>query len=277
VLTALLAGLPAQELRGANVGDLRVTEHRGGVLRVRGKGNKDRAVPIEPALIEVLNAYLASRATRFPPSARLRTRGPELNRWPASAPPFVGADGHPNHPRAAALLERTAAWGSNVPRLAATSARPAYRTGDHHAAGRDGEKPADPGLRAPTAGANGTASAPERGCSALLRGQVCGRRAIHAPLVDRTDSPMPATKRAISPNQTRWDLPVSGQGCLRTGWRGQRRRTNRTGAGAQLFDHPPVTFPRLPLRCVPHTGRVVLSADDYGLVDQRLIAAPIMI
>jgi hypothetical protein len=85
-----------------------------------------------------------------PPSARLRTGGPELTRWPASAPLFVGANGHRitrGMLRAAALLERTAAWGSNVPRLAATSARPAYRTGDHHAAGRDGEKPADPGLR----------------------------------------------------------------------------------------------------------------------------------
>jgi hypothetical protein len=92
--------------------------------------------------------------------------------------------------------------------------------------------------------------------------------------IDRTDSPMPATKRAISP---RWDLPVSGRGCLRTGWRDQRRRINRTTAAAQLFDHPPVAFARLPLRCVPHTGGVVLSADDYGLVDQRLIAAPIMI
>jgi integrase/recombinase XerC len=94
VLTALLAGLRAQELRSANVGDLRVTEDRGGVLRVRGKGNKDRAVPIESALIAVLNAYLVSRAARFPATARRRAGGPELNRWPADAPRFVGHDGH---------------------------------------------------------------------------------------------------------------------------------------------------------------------------------------
>ncbi len=94
VLTALLAGLRAQELRGANIGDLRVTDGRGGVLHVRGKGNKDRAVPIEPALIAVLSAYLVSRAARFPATPRRRTGGAELNRWPANAPLFVGHDGH---------------------------------------------------------------------------------------------------------------------------------------------------------------------------------------
>ena len=46
VFTALLAGLRSHELRGANIGDLRVdNEGRGGVLHVHGKGNKDRAVP----------------------------------------------------------------------------------------------------------------------------------------------------------------------------------------------------------------------------------------
>jgi integrase/recombinase XerC len=94
ILTALLAGLRAQELRGANVGDLRVTEDRGGVLHVRGKGNKDRTVPIEAALIAVLTAYLASRAARFPATPRRRAGGVELSRWPANAPLFVGHDGH---------------------------------------------------------------------------------------------------------------------------------------------------------------------------------------
>jgi integrase/recombinase XerC len=94
ILTALLAGLRAQELRGANVGDLRVTDDRAGVLHVRGKGNKDRAVPIEAALIDVLTAYLGSRAARFPATPRRRAGGTELNRWPADAPLFVGHDGH---------------------------------------------------------------------------------------------------------------------------------------------------------------------------------------
>ncbi len=93
ILSALLAGLRAAELRSANVGDLRVTEDGGGVLHVRGKGNKDRTVPVEPALIAVLTAYLVSRAVRFPAAARRRARDSELNRWSASAPLFVGHDG----------------------------------------------------------------------------------------------------------------------------------------------------------------------------------------
>ncbi len=93
ILTALLAGLRAQELRGANIGDLRLTDDGGGVLHVRGKGNKDRAVPIEAALIDILTAYLGSRAARFPGTTRHHA-APPLRRWPASAPLFVGHDGH---------------------------------------------------------------------------------------------------------------------------------------------------------------------------------------
>jgi len=93
VFTALLAGLRAHELRGANVGDLRVlTGNRGGILHVRGKGNKERAVPIEPALVEVINAYLDSRAARFPSTVRQRAAGASHGRWPAQAPLFVGRD-----------------------------------------------------------------------------------------------------------------------------------------------------------------------------------------
>ena len=94
VLTALLAGLRAQELRDANVADLRVTPDGGAVLHVGGKGNKDRTVPVEPALIAVLTAYLVSRAVRLPPTTRRRAGNNELNRWPATAPLFVGHDGH---------------------------------------------------------------------------------------------------------------------------------------------------------------------------------------
>lgn len=69
ILTILLAGLRAGELRAANVGDVRLTE-AGGVIHVRGKGNKDRAIPIEAALIDVLSDYLASRGTRFAAASR---------------------------------------------------------------------------------------------------------------------------------------------------------------------------------------------------------------
>ena len=53
ILTALLAGLRADELLRANVGDLR-RSNDGAVIHVRGKGGKDRRVPIEWALVEVL-------------------------------------------------------------------------------------------------------------------------------------------------------------------------------------------------------------------------------
>ena len=72
ILTALLAGLRADELLRANVGDLRRTEH-GAVIHVRGKGGKDRRIPIEPALVAVLEHYLDSRATRFPTMAKQRS------------------------------------------------------------------------------------------------------------------------------------------------------------------------------------------------------------
>jgi integrase/recombinase XerC len=92
ILTALLAGLRADELLRANVGDLRRSDD-GAVVHVRGKGGKDRRVPIEPALVEVLERYLDSRATRFPATARQRSPGRGLAAWSPAAPLFVGADG----------------------------------------------------------------------------------------------------------------------------------------------------------------------------------------
>jgi integrase/recombinase XerD len=50
------AGLRAAELAGMNVGDI---NERLGALRVIGKGSKERIVPIAPAAIEAVNAYLA--------------------------------------------------------------------------------------------------------------------------------------------------------------------------------------------------------------------------
>ena len=93
ILTALLAGLRADELVRANIGDLRRTDD-GAVIHVRGKGGKDRRIPIEPALVDVLERYLDSRATRFPATAKRRSSpGGGLAAWPTAAPLFVGADG----------------------------------------------------------------------------------------------------------------------------------------------------------------------------------------
>lgn len=48
-----LAGLRADELLRADIGDLRRTED-GAVIHVRGKGGRDRRVPIEAPLVAVL-------------------------------------------------------------------------------------------------------------------------------------------------------------------------------------------------------------------------------
>jgi integrase/recombinase XerC len=66
ILTALLTGLRAEELRCANIGDLRLAEEGRAVTQVRGKGNKDRTIPIEHALVEVLNESLVSPAPGSP-------------------------------------------------------------------------------------------------------------------------------------------------------------------------------------------------------------------
>jgi site-specific recombinase XerC len=92
VLMAVLAGLRADELVRADVGDIRSTDE-GGVIHVRGKGNKDRRIPVEQALIRELDVYLDSRAARFPRSTKRRPSKGGLAAWPAAAPLFVGSDG----------------------------------------------------------------------------------------------------------------------------------------------------------------------------------------
>jgi site-specific recombinase XerD len=92
ILTGLLAGLRADELLRANVGDIRRTAD-GAVVHVRGKGGKDRRIPIESALVESLEHYLDGRATRFPATANHRSPRRGLVAWPSAAPLFVGAEG----------------------------------------------------------------------------------------------------------------------------------------------------------------------------------------
>ena len=95
ILTALLAGLRSDELRQANIGDIRITDDGAGVIHVRGKGGKQRSVPIESELLSVLESYLDSRALRFPAVEKRRaaTAVSGLARWSARLPLFVGRDG----------------------------------------------------------------------------------------------------------------------------------------------------------------------------------------
>jgi site-specific recombinase XerD len=95
ILTALLAGLRADELRQADVGDIRTTDDGSAVIHVKGKGGKDRSVPIEAELLSVIEAYLDSRAIRFPGDTKRKADGggSALSRWPGRSPLFVGRDG----------------------------------------------------------------------------------------------------------------------------------------------------------------------------------------
>jgi site-specific recombinase XerC len=92
VLTGVLAGLRADELIGANIGDIRMTDD-GGVIHVRGKGNKDRRIPVEQSLLDVLERYLGSRAARFGVNANGRAVDAGFAAWPPGAALFVGGDG----------------------------------------------------------------------------------------------------------------------------------------------------------------------------------------
>jgi site-specific recombinase XerC len=92
VFTSLLAVLRADELINANIGDIRPTND-GAVLHVRGKGNKDRRIPIGTELLEVVDEYLQTRITRFPSSRKRSPGADRLSSFSATAPLFLGADG----------------------------------------------------------------------------------------------------------------------------------------------------------------------------------------
>lgn len=95
ILTALLAGLRAEELRLVDVGDVRTLDDGSAVVNVKGKGGKERNVPIEAALLAVIGTYMASRAARLPQGKKRSStsKSTPLSGWPASAPLFVGRDG----------------------------------------------------------------------------------------------------------------------------------------------------------------------------------------
>ncbi|WP_432497847.1 tyrosine-type recombinase/integrase [Kineococcus gypseus] len=82
VATLLVTGVRSAELLGLRVGDLAGAEGEQR-LRVVGKGNAERSVPVEAALAQLIEAYLRTRRARFP-----TTRAPGLN-----APLFVDTAG----------------------------------------------------------------------------------------------------------------------------------------------------------------------------------------
>jgi site-specific recombinase XerD len=108
IATGLLTGLRLSELLGLGLGaiDGREGERR---IKVIGKGRKERFVPIESALEEVLARYLETRRTRFP-----------NEKLAPSSPLFVDRKGARLRPGGAHYLVaqcyRHAGVGARVPR-----------------------------------------------------------------------------------------------------------------------------------------------------------------
>ena len=77
------------------MGDIRTSDDGAAVIHVKGKGGKERSVPIEAELLSVIEAYLDSRAIRFPGDTKRKAdvAGSALSRWPARSPLVVGRDG----------------------------------------------------------------------------------------------------------------------------------------------------------------------------------------
>jgi integrase/recombinase XerC len=85
VLTALLAGLRADELRQADIRDIRTTDDGAALIHVKGNGGKERGIPIGIELLSVIEVYLDSRAVRFPGAIKRKAGDSDspLSRWPA--------------------------------------------------------------------------------------------------------------------------------------------------------------------------------------------------
>lgn len=99
ILTGLLTGMRMAELIAVDLGDLRDTGDDGPgaakVIHVHGKGNKERVVTVEPAVVDVLGHYLVSRSERFPDTTkgRLAPNADPWERFRPGDPMFVGGDG----------------------------------------------------------------------------------------------------------------------------------------------------------------------------------------
>jgi len=109
ILTALLAGLRADELRQADIGDIRTTDDGAAVVHVKGKGGKDRSVPVEAELLAIVAVYLDSRAIRFPAATRRNAdvAGSVLSRWPGRSPLFRWPRRRTHHPGNSAIPHQT--------------------------------------------------------------------------------------------------------------------------------------------------------------------------
>lgn len=97
ILSGLLLGFRTGDMISLNIGDFSPHHEEPGTMTVRilGKGSKYRILVAEEGLTQILEAYLASRARRFPdtvPVGRRSKRKP-WRKFAPEQPLFVGADG----------------------------------------------------------------------------------------------------------------------------------------------------------------------------------------
>lgn len=75
---AVCAGLRVSELMGLQVGDVTVPSMS---IRVRGKGRRERAIPLWKVTATALRAWLAIRGTPAVPEVFVNARGESMSRW----------------------------------------------------------------------------------------------------------------------------------------------------------------------------------------------------
>src|SRR5207245_5696349 len=101
------AGLRVSELTGLNLGDL---EQKEGMLRVRGKGNKERIVPYGAKAQEALEKYWPLRELLLQ-----QTSGKSSGQGPHSEPVFLNYSGRALTQRSVARIVRTYVRTAYVP------------------------------------------------------------------------------------------------------------------------------------------------------------------
>ena len=95
ILTALLAGLRADELRQADIGDIRTTDDGAAVVHVKGKAARTAACPSRPNYWR-LSRYTSTVARSGSPplqGATRTSRAPSYRDGPGDPRCFVGRDG----------------------------------------------------------------------------------------------------------------------------------------------------------------------------------------
>lgn len=92
ILSSLLAGLRADELRRADVGDIRTAATGGAIIHVRGNGSKTAPSRLRRTCYRSLKPTWRAGPTAFQKEAK-SPAGTGLSFWPANIPLFVDRDG----------------------------------------------------------------------------------------------------------------------------------------------------------------------------------------